>query len=93
MLVLVACSAPATPDSSAGGEFAEPSTVGAPTAEPTAASALLDAAGWKPGAGSAIRDYQRTQRAGVLVISHDQTLLDRWADRIVDLDSRSPART
>ncbi|MGW5580582.1 ABC transporter substrate-binding protein [Micromonospora chokoriensis] len=32
-------------------EFAEPSVVGAPTADPTAAGALLDAAGWKPGAG------------------------------------------
>ena len=32
-------------------EFADPSTVGAPTADATAASALLDAAGWKPGPG------------------------------------------
>ena len=26
-----------------------------------------------------ISDYQRAQHAGVLVITHDQTLMDRWA--------------
>lgn len=30
-------------------EFADPAVVGAPTADPTAAAALLDAAGWTPG--------------------------------------------
>ncbi|MEU7677155.1 hypothetical protein AB0C42_20370 [Micromonospora taraxaci] len=30
--------------------------------------------------------HARAQHAGVLVITHDQTLMDRWADRIVDLD-------
>ncbi|MDG4760504.1 ABC transporter substrate-binding protein [Micromonospora sp. WMMD710] len=32
-------------------EFAEPSTNGTPTADPAAAAALLDAAGWTPGPG------------------------------------------
>ncbi|WP_234359287.1 ABC transporter substrate-binding protein [Plantactinospora sp. BC1] len=32
-------------------EFAEPAVVGKPTADPAAATALLDAAGWTPGAG------------------------------------------
>ncbi|MEV4761692.1 ATP-binding cassette domain-containing protein [Micromonospora chokoriensis] len=56
------------------------------------ATAMLDAS-TQAHVAAVIRDYQRTQRAGVLVISHDQTLMDRWADRIVDLDSRAPART
>ncbi|MEU7650463.1 ATP-binding cassette domain-containing protein [Micromonospora taraxaci] len=56
------------------------------------ATAMLDAS-TQAHVAAVIRDYQRTQRAGILVISHDQTLMDRWADRIVDLDSRAPART
>ncbi|SCF08442.1 ABC transporter ATP-binding protein [Micromonospora chokoriensis] len=56
------------------------------------ATAMLDAS-TQAHVAAVVRDYQRTQRAGVLVISHDQTLLDRWADRIVDLDGRAPART
>jgi ABC-type dipeptide/oligopeptide/nickel transport system ATPase subunit len=56
------------------------------------ATAMLDAS-TQAHVAAVISDYQRTQRAGVLVISHDQTLLDRWADRVVDLDSRVPTRT
>jgi ABC-type dipeptide/oligopeptide/nickel transport system ATPase subunit len=56
------------------------------------ATAMLDAS-TQAHVASVIRDYQRTQRAGVLVISHDQTLLDRWADRIVDLVGTAPAMT
>ncbi len=32
-----------------------------------------------------IREYQRETGAGVLAISHDTLLLDRWADRTVRL--------
>jgi peptide/nickel transport system ATP-binding protein len=32
-----------------------------------------------------IRDYQRRTNAGVLAISHDTVLLDRWADRTLHL--------
>ncbi len=32
-----------------------------------------------------IRDYQRASGAGVLAISHDTALLDRWADHVVHL--------
>jgi peptide/nickel transport system ATP-binding protein len=32
-----------------------------------------------------IHDYQRRTSAGVLAISHDTVLLDRWADRILHL--------
>ncbi|MFD0207079.1 MULTISPECIES: ABC transporter ATP-binding protein [Saccharothrix] len=35
-----------------------------------------------------IREYQRQTGAGVLAISHDTALLDRWADRVVRLDHR-----
>ncbi|MDG4840004.1 ATP-binding cassette domain-containing protein [Micromonospora sp. WMMD967] len=56
------------------------------------ATAMLDAS-TQAHVAAIIRDYQRTQRAGVLVISHDQTLMDRWADRIVDLNSTTPTRT
>ncbi|WFE53481.1 ATP-binding cassette domain-containing protein [Micromonospora sp. WMMD1155] len=56
------------------------------------ATAMLDAS-TQAHVAAVIRDYQRAQRAGVLVISHDQSLLDRWADRIVDLDSTVPAQT
>ncbi|WP_233160586.1 ABC transporter ATP-binding protein [Actinophytocola xanthii] len=34
---------------------------------------------------TAIRDYQRATRAGVIAISHDTALLDRWADETVRL--------
>lgn len=34
-----------------------------------------------------ILDYQRRVGAGVLAISHDLVLLNRWADHIVTLDS------
>ncbi|MFK3979508.1 ABC transporter substrate-binding protein [Micromonospora sp. NPDC050397] len=38
-------------------EFAEPSVAGRPTADPTAATALLDAAGWAPGPdGTRVKD-------------------------------------
>lgn len=39
-----------------------------------------------------IREYQRETGAGVLAISHDTLLLDRWADRTVRLeDLTAPA--
>jgi len=37
-----------------------------------------------------IRDYQQRTGAGVLAISHDATLLNRWADETVNLRSSSP---
>ncbi|WP_328653092.1 ATP-binding cassette domain-containing protein [Micromonospora sp. NBC_00330] len=49
------------------------------------ATAMLDAS-TQAHVAAIISDYQRAQHAGVLVITHDQTLMDRWADRIVDLD-------
>ncbi len=33
-----------------------------------------------------IRDYQKESKAGVLAISHDMQLLDRWADEVRQLD-------
>ncbi|MGC4759124.1 ABC transporter ATP-binding protein [Micromonospora trifolii] len=55
------------------------------------ATAMLDAS-TQAHVAAVIRDYQRTQRAGVLVITHDQTLLDRWSDRIVDLAGAARVR-
>ncbi|RAO51683.1 Taurine-transporting ATPase [Micromonospora saelicesensis] len=55
------------------------------------ATAMLDAS-TQAHVAAVIRDYQRTQQAGVLVITHDQTLLDRWSDRIVDLAGAARAR-
>ncbi|MFE9193583.1 ATP-binding cassette domain-containing protein [Micromonospora sp. NPDC007208] len=55
------------------------------------ATAMLDAS-TQAHVAAVIRDYQRTQQAGVLVITHDQTLLDRWSDRIVDLAGTAGAR-
>ncbi|RAN94097.1 ABC transporter ATP-binding protein [Micromonospora noduli] len=55
------------------------------------ATAMLDAS-TQAHVAAVIRDYQRTQRAGVLVITHDQTLLDRWSDRTVDLAGAARAR-
>ncbi|RAO63687.1 ABC transporter ATP-binding protein [Micromonospora saelicesensis] len=55
------------------------------------ATAMLDAS-TQAHVAAVIRDYQRTQRAGVLVVTHDQTLLDRWSDRIVDLAAAAGAR-
>ncbi|WP_439659285.1 ABC transporter ATP-binding protein [Lentzea sp. HUAS TT2] len=37
-----------------------------------------------------IRAYQRESNAGVLAISHDATLLDRWADETVRLSAPRP---
>ena len=37
-----------------------------------------------------IRAYQETSGAGVLAISHDATLLDRWADETVRLSAPRP---
>ncbi|MER5701554.1 ATP-binding cassette domain-containing protein [Micromonospora sp. NPDC002296] len=48
------------------------------------ATAMLDAS-TQAHVAAVISDYQRAQHAGVLVITHDQTLMDRWADRCVDL--------
>ena len=55
------------------------------------ATAMLDAS-TQAHVAAVIRDYQRTQRAGVLVITHDQILMDRWADRIVDLAGTATPR-
>ncbi|MCG5441324.1 ATP-binding cassette domain-containing protein [Micromonospora sp. NIE79] len=55
------------------------------------ATAMLDAS-TQAHVAAVIRDYQRTQQAGVLVITHDQTLLDRWSDRIVDLAATAGVR-
>ncbi|MEU8018781.1 ATP-binding cassette domain-containing protein [Micromonospora parva] len=55
------------------------------------ATAMLDAS-TQAHVAAVISDYQRTQQAGVLVISHDQTLLERWSDRIVDLAAATRAR-
>jgi peptide/nickel transport system ATP-binding protein len=32
-----------------------------------------------------LTDYQRRHHAGILLITHNTALLDRWADRVVDL--------
>ncbi|MFF5179766.1 ABC transporter ATP-binding protein [Micromonospora sp. NPDC000316] len=56
------------------------------------ATAMLDAS-TQAHVAAVIRDYQRNQQAGVLVITHDQTLMDRWADRIVDLADAATARS
>lgn len=55
------------------------------------ATAMLDAS-TQAHVAAVIRDYQQTQHAGVLVVTHDQTLMDRWADRIVDLVGMARAR-
>ncbi|RAO29327.1 Taurine-transporting ATPase [Micromonospora noduli] len=55
------------------------------------ATAMLDAS-TQAHVAAVIGDYQRTQRAGVLVVTHDQTLLDRWTDRIVDLAATARTR-
>jgi peptide/nickel transport system ATP-binding protein len=39
-----------------------------------------------------IRDYQRRTGAGVLAISHDTVLLDRWADRTLHLTATGRLR-
>ncbi|HET9255809.1 MAG TPA: ATP-binding cassette domain-containing protein [Pseudonocardiaceae bacterium] len=39
-----------------------------------------------------IRDYQRQKTAGVLAISHDTVLLNRWADRTVHLSATGQLR-
>ena len=48
------------------------------------ATAMLDAS-TQAHVAAVVKDYQRRHDAGVLVISHDAALLDRWADRVVDL--------
>ncbi|WP_410816896.1 hypothetical protein [Micromonospora sp. 050-3] len=85
MLVLAGCSAPATPD----GQLQRACLARALVHRPDyllcdEATAMLDAS-TQAHVAAVIREYQRTQQAGVLVITHDQTLLDRWSDRIVDL--------
>ncbi|MET7959501.1 ABC transporter ATP-binding protein [Micromonospora zamorensis] len=56
------------------------------------ATAMLDAS-TQAHVAAVIRDYQRAQHAGVLVVTHDEILLDRWADRAVDLVRTAPAAT
>lgn len=56
------------------------------------ATAMLDAS-TQAHVAAVIRDYQRAQNAGVLVITHDEILLNRWADRIVDLVGTASAVT
>ncbi|MDG4787299.1 ATP-binding cassette domain-containing protein [Micromonospora sp. WMMD1102] len=48
------------------------------------ATAMLDAS-TQAHVATVITDYQRTHRAGVLLVTHDPALLTRWADRVVDL--------
>lgn len=48
------------------------------------ATAMLDAS-TQAQVAAVIVSYQRERDAGVLLISHDQALLDRWADRVVDI--------
>ncbi|WP_233562964.1 ABC transporter ATP-binding protein [Micromonospora musae] len=57
------------------------------------ATAMLDAS-TQAHVAAVIADYQRAQNAGVLVITHDEALMERWADRIVDLAGAvtAPAR-
>ncbi|MEU5564857.1 ABC transporter ATP-binding protein [Micromonospora musae] len=57
------------------------------------ATAMLDAS-TQAHVAAVISDYQRAQNAGVLVITHDEVLMGRWADRIVDLAGAvtAPAR-
>ncbi|WP_433550260.1 ABC transporter ATP-binding protein [Micromonospora zamorensis] len=56
------------------------------------ATAMLDAS-TQAHVAAVIRDYQRAQHAGVLVITHDEILLNRWADRAVDLVGTASAVT
>ncbi|MEU1395152.1 ATP-binding cassette domain-containing protein [Micromonospora zamorensis] len=53
------------------------------------ATAMLDAS-TQAHVAAVICDYQRAQHAGVLVITHDEILLDRWAHRAVDLAETAP---
>ncbi|TYC02687.1 ATP-binding cassette domain-containing protein [Micromonospora sp. WP24] len=55
------------------------------------ATAMLDAS-TQAHVAAVIADYQRAQNAGVLVITHDEALMERWADRIVDLAGAVTAR-
>ncbi|MEQ4306121.1 ATP-binding cassette domain-containing protein [Plantactinospora sp. B6F1] len=48
------------------------------------ATAMLDAS-TQAHVAAVITDYQRTHRAGVLLVTHDPALMNRWADRVVDL--------
>ncbi|MGC5310525.1 ABC transporter ATP-binding protein [Micromonospora zamorensis] len=56
------------------------------------ATAMLDAS-TQAHVAAVIRDYQRAQHAGVLVVTHDEILLNRWADRAVDLVETASAVT
>lgn len=56
------------------------------------ATAMLDAS-TQAHVAAVIRDYQRAQNAGVLVITHDEILLNRWADRVVGLVGTASAVT
>ncbi|NYH41770.1 peptide/nickel transport system ATP-binding protein [Micromonospora jinlongensis] len=56
------------------------------------ATAMLDAS-TQAHVAAVIRDYQRAQRAGVLIVTHDEILLNRWADRVVDLVGTASAVT
>jgi peptide/nickel transport system ATP-binding protein len=47
---------------------------------------MLDAS-TTAGLVAVIRDYQQRTSAGVLAISHDTVLLDRWADRTLHLNT------
>ncbi|MFK3979512.1 ABC transporter ATP-binding protein [Micromonospora sp. NPDC050397] len=54
------------------------------------ATAMLDAS-TQAHVASVIGEYQRERAAGVLVITHDTALMERWADRVVDLPAVRPA--
>ncbi|MER6913471.1 ATP-binding cassette domain-containing protein [Streptomyces sp. NPDC000594] len=38
-----------------------------------------------------VEEYRRTERAGLLAVSHDRVLLDRWTDRTVHWSETTPA--
>ncbi len=48
------------------------------------ATSMLDAS-TQAHVAAVVTDYQRRHDAGVLLITHDAALLDRWATRVVDL--------
>ncbi|MFF0658054.1 ABC transporter ATP-binding protein [Micromonospora tulbaghiae] len=48
------------------------------------ATAMLDAS-TQAHVAAVVTDYQRRHSAGILVITHDPALMDRWATRVVDL--------
>ncbi|GIF68521.1 ABC transporter ATP-binding protein [Asanoa ishikariensis] len=52
------------------------------------ATAMLDAS-TQAHVARVLTDYQLESGAGILVVSHDQPLLTRWADRVIDLQPQT----